>query len=408
MLKKWINQYAALGLVALVVFLLVYYWENISGIGSAVIYSMTPLLGGIVIAYIVNIPMSFYENTIFNRFTKNKFVKAVKRPVCMLLSFVTLTALIFAVVVLILPELSDCIDLIVKVVPPFLKETYLNLETKYEISSFISGNTLKQFEDINGVTDIINKALSWFFSGFGNVVGSIFSVVSSVFSTVFAVFMSFVFAVYLLLGKERIFGGFDRLVRAYLKEGFVSILSKVVRVSDESFHRFIVGQCTEALILGLLCIIGMNIFGFHYATMIGTLVGFTALIPIAGAYIGAIVGAIMILATGNWLESLLFVAFIIILQQLEGNLIYPRVVGASIGLPGIWVLAAITVSGSLGGIPAMLVGVPIFATVYRLLKENISDKLAEKNGQEKDTNEISEEVIPSENKETFESDAQNS
>ena len=375
-MKKWINKYAALGIVAFVVFLLVYYWENISGMGSAIMYSMTPLLGGIVIAYIVNIPMSFYENAFFNRFTKSKFFKAVKRPVSMLLAFVTLAALIFAVVVLILPELSDCIDLIFKVVPPFLKDTYLELEAKYEISSFINGNVLKQFEDINGVTDVINKAIEWLFSGFGNVVGSIFSVVSSVFSTVFAVFMSFVFAIYLLLGKEHIFGGFDKLVKAYLKEGVVALLNRIVHVSDESFHRFIVGQCTEALILGVLCIIGMNIFGFHYATMIGTLVGFTALIPIAGAYIGAIIGAIMILATGNWIEALLFIVFIVVLQQLEGNLIYPRVVGASIGLPGIWVLAAITVSGSLGGIPAMLIGVPLFATAYRLVKDNANERLS--------------------------------
>ena len=120
----------------------------------------------------------------------------------------------------------------------------------------------------------------------------------------------------------------------------------------------------------------MNIFGFHYATMIGTLVGFTALIPIAGAYIGAIIGAIMILATGNWIEALLFIVFIVVLQQLEGNLIYPRVVGASIGLPGIWVLAAITVSGSLGGIPAMLIGVPLFATAYRLVKDNANERLS--------------------------------
>ena len=139
---------------------------------------------------------------------------------------------------------------------------------------------------------------------------------------------------------------------------------------NDSFHRFIVGQCTEAVVLGVLCIIGMWIFRFPYAMMIGVLIGFTALIPIAGAYIGAGVGAFMIL-TESPLKSLLFLVFIVILQQLEGNLIYPRVVGSSIGLPGIWVLAAITIGGGLMGIPGMLLAVPIMATLYRLLRDDM-------------------------------------
>ena len=141
-------------------------------------------------------------------------------------------------------------------------------------------------------------------------------------------------------------------------------------IFNDSFHRFIVGQCTEAVILGVLCILGMLIFRFPYAMMIGTLVGFTALIPIAGSYIGAIVGAIMIL-TVSPLKSLLFLLFIVVLQQIEGNLIYPRVIGKSIGLPSLWVLAAVTVGGSLMGVMGMLIGVPIVAALYRLLKEDM-------------------------------------
>lgn len=373
-MKKSVKRYAGLGIVAFIVFLLIHYWNNITVTGSVIAYAITPLLGGIVIAYIVNIPMSFYEKSLFGGF-KNKFMKAIRRPVCMLLSFVTVAAIIVAVVVLILPELSDCIDIIIKVVPPYLRNTYLELEAKYEISSFISQGVLKQLEDIKGVTDVISKIIEWFFNGFGNVVGSFFSVISTVFSTVFSVFMSFVFAIYLLFGKEHIFSGIGRTTKAYTKEAVVNKLEYIVHVADQSFHNFIVGQCTEAIILGVLCIIGMNIFGFPYATMIGTLIGFTAIIPIAGAYIGAAVGAIMILTAGSWVEALLFVVFIIVLQQLEGNLIYPRVVGASIGLPGIWVLASITVSGSLGGIPAMLIGVPVVATVYRLIQDDVTDKL---------------------------------
>ncbi|MGN1097475.1 MAG: AI-2E family transporter, partial [Clostridia bacterium] len=135
---------------------------------------------------------------------------------------------------------------------------------------------------------------------------------------------------------------------------------------------FIVGQCVEAVILGLLCIVGMLIFRFPYAVMIGTLVGFTALIPIAGAYIGAGVGALMIM-TVSPIKAVLFIVFIVVLQQLEGNIIYPRVVGSSVGLPGIWTLAAITVGGGLFGIYGMLAGVPLAAAVYKLVKENLRD-----------------------------------
>lgn len=373
-MKKEIKRFAGLGIVLFILFLFVHYWENISVAGTVLAGAITPLLGGIVIAYIVNIPMSFYESTLFGG-CKNKVLKVLKRPVCMLLSFATVAALVVAVVVLILPELTQCINIILTEVPPFFQNLYNELESKYEISEFINQNVLNQFSNVNDVTDVIGKIIAWFFSGFGNVIGSLFVVVSAVFSVVFAVFMSFVFAVYLLFGKEKIFIGMSRFVNAYSKERTSARLHKFVRVADESFHRFIVGQCTEAIILGVLCIIGMNIFSFPYATMIGTLVGFTALIPIAGAYIGALVGAVMIMTTGTWIQGLLFVVFIIVLQQLEGNLIYPRVVGASIGLPGIWVLATITIAGSLGGIPAMLVGVPLVATFYRLVKSDVRKRL---------------------------------
>ena len=205
--------------------------------------------------------------------------------------------------------------------------------------------------------------------------GSLVTFVSAAFSTVFSVFASFVFAVYLLSGKETLTAGLNRVVNAYIKpEKVRGGLKRVFSVLDDCFHRFIVGQCTEAIILGVLCIVGMTIFRFPYATMIGTLVGFTALIPIAGAYIGAAVGAFMVFTADSLIGAALFIVFIVVLQQLEGNLIYPRVVGASIGLPGIWVLVAITVGGAVGGIVGMLVGVPVFAAIYKLVKSDLQDR----------------------------------
>ena len=147
----------------------------------------------------------------------------------------------------------------------------------------------------------------------------------------------------------------------------------ILDVLDESFHSFIVGQCIEAVVLGSLCAIGMLILQLPYAVMIGAFIGFTALIPIAGAYIGAVVGAIMIL-TVSPLQALQFVIFIVVLQQIEGNLIYPKVVGQSIGLPGMWVLTAITVGGGVLGVGGMLLAVPLFAAGYRLLREDIAKR----------------------------------
>jgi len=192
-------------------------------------------------------------------------------------------------------------------------------------------------------------------------------------STVATVFMSVMFAIYMLLGKERHLSQTNRMFDAYIAPGdslgerkFRGALSLL----NENFKKFIIGQCTEAVILGCLCVLGMLILRLPYATTVGTLMAFTALIPIAGAYIGAIVGTLLILPIAP-IKALIFLIFIIVLQQIEGNLIYPKVVGNSIGLPGLWVLAAVTIGGGLFGIPGMFLGVPLVAAVYRMLREHI-------------------------------------
>ena len=194
---------------------------------------------------------------------------------------------------------------------------------------------------------------------------------SSVFSTVVTLLVGVVFSIYLLIGKEKLGGQFQKLFAKYLPEKVIKKFYYVADILNQSFHSFIVGQCTEAVILGLLCMGGMFLLRLPYAAMIGCLVGFTALIPIAGAYIGAIVGAFMIF-TVSPVKAIIFIAYLVILQQLEGNLIYPRVVGSSIGLPGVWVLAAVTIGGGVMGVSGMLLGVPIAATVYQLLKNDVT------------------------------------
>jgi len=215
-------------------------------------------------------------------------------------------------------------------------------------------------------------------SGVGSVMNVVIATVSSVFSALITGFMAVIFAIYLLMGRDKLQAQSKRLLRHYLKPALYEKAMYVLGVLNNCFHRYITGQCLEAVILGTLCALGMMILRLPYATMIGALVAFTALIPVAGAYIGAAVGAFMILMVSP-VKALIFLIFLVILQQLEGNLIYPKVVGSSMGLPGIWVLAAVVIGGGVLGVLGMLLGVPLAATVYTLIRNDMNNtpKVAE-------------------------------
>ena len=223
--------------------------------------------------------------------------------------------------------------------------------------------------DFSSVSTQVEQLLKTVLGGVGGAVGSIMNAVTSVVSVVVNVVIGLIFSLYVLLDKEGLGRRCKTLISMYLPKASDKIFY-VTQVLDDSFHSFIVGQCLEAIVLGTLCVIGMLIFRFPYAVMIGMFIGFTALIPVAGAYIGAAVGAIMIL-TVSPIQAVEFLVFVVVLQQLEGNLIYPRVVGKSIGLPGIWVLTAVTIGGGVLGVGGMLLAVPLFAAGYRLLREDI-------------------------------------
>ena len=226
--------------------------------------------------------------------------------------------------------------------------------------------------DISSISAEIEGLIKTVLGGVGGAVGSIMVAVSSAASVVVNVVIGLIFSLYVLLDKENLGMQLKALIKTYIPKAADKIFY-VTKVVDESFHSFIVGQCIEAVVLGGLCVVGMLIFQFPYAVMIGVFIGFTALIPIAGAYIGAVVGVIMIL-TVSPLQAVQFLVFILILQQLEGNLIYPKVVGQSIGLPGIWVLTAVTIGGGVLGVGGMLLEVPLFAAGYRLLKEDMEKR----------------------------------
>ena len=230
----------------------------------------------------------------------------------------------------------------------------------------------------------IEKIVGTLGSGIGNAVSAVVTLLTSTVSIIVIIFISLIFSIYMLIDKEKLFNQSKRFTRSYLSGKHFDKISHVASVVNDSFRRYIVGQFAEAIILGVLCSIGMMIFKFPYAGMIGTLIGFTALIPVAGAYIGAGVGAVMIL-TVSPIKALLFLLFILILQQLEGNLIYPKVVGNSLGLPALWVLAAVTVGGGLMGVLGMLLGVPIAAAIYQLIREDLHKREAKQQISEKKT-----------------------
>lgn len=355
-----------IGISALILFVCIHYCDIIIALLGSILSAGAPVFIGLIIAYILNILMSFYEKHYFIRFSHKKAVQKSRRAVCMVLALVTLFGIVALVIGLVLPELFSCVSFLLSEIPPAIEE-FLASEFVVDV---LPATILSELSDINW-KESISGVVKVVTSGLGSTVSTIVVAVSTVFSKVVTGLVGFIFAIYLLLGKEQIQGQGRRLMRSYLPGKWVEKISYLLKVLDDSFHRYIVGQCTESIILGVLCMAGMLILRLPYAPMIGTLIGFTALIPVAGAYIGAGVGAIMIF-TVSPVKALVFLIFILVIQQIEGNLIYPKVVGNSVGLPAIWVLATVTIGGSLMGILGMLIGVPIAGALYRLIREDMN------------------------------------
>ncbi len=324
-----------------------------------------PLIIGAVVAYIVNLLLNVYEKWYFPK-SKKKFWNKTRRPICILGAFLTLILVVGLVVALVVPQLVSCVALILDIIPDTLDD-FVDLLTEKHL---LGDKLLGYLNDIDWESRL-NQMIQVITSGIGDVFGAVVGTVSTVFSGVVTTLLAVIFSIYLLSDKERLASQFGRIAKRYIGPKVMGKANHVLAVLNDAFKKYIVGQCTEAVILGVLCTIGMWILQLPYATMVGALIAFTALIPVAGAYIGAFVGAFMIL-TVSPMKALVFLIYIVILQQLEGNIIYPKVVGSSIGLPGIWVLAAVTVGGGLLGITGMMIGVPLAATAYRLLREDVN------------------------------------
>lgn len=360
--KSLCRRCAVIGGTAFILFLLIHYWDHIASVVALLAGGLRPLIIGCIIAYLVNILMSAIERKLPEKLFPTP---TFRRGLSLLAALVIIVGLVALVLWLVIPQFVTCIRTLVLKAP-----SAVNTILSYElIAKYIPADWKSQLMHINWYT-LMDKIIQVLRTG---VTGG-WSVVSGGMTALVDVFLGLIFALYILLDKDNLIRQSGKMVRAYLRPSRADTLMRFTGLLNHNMHNYVVGQCVEAVILGTLCALGMLVLKLPYAAMIGALVGVTALIPVAGCWIGAGVGVFMILSVSP-MKALVFLAFLMILQQIENNLIYPKVVGNSVGLSGIWVLAAVTVGGAVSGVAGMMAAVPVAATIYQLLREDVNSHL---------------------------------
>ena len=333
------------------------------------------VLGG-AIAFLTNVPMSFLEKKIFeNVKKKNKIVRKLKRPISLILTIVLVVGVIALVMFGVIPQLTRTMGTLVTSINDFIPQM------QSWIGEFFHNN-----QEIMNLVDQIefdpDQAIKWGISllgnGAGNMMNTTMSAVGSIVSGVATFFIAFSFACYILFQKEKLHIQIRKVFFAFLPRQKADTFLKVCSITYRTFANFLAGQCLEAVILGSMFVVTLSILRMPYALLIGILIAFTALIPIFGAFIGCAVGSFLIFMV-NPQQAILFVIVFLVLQQIEGNLIYPHVVGESVGLPSIWVLAAVTIGGNLMGIVGMLVFIPLLSVLYTIFREFVYLRLKKQN-----------------------------
>lgn len=352
--------------IALVIFALVNFSKIIAFLGK-VISIFSPFLLGIILAFVLNVLNNFIEKKIFGKIKPSKIWNKIKRPLCITLSLILVFLTIFFVMNLLIPQLKNSASLFTDTLPAY-KEDIIGILNKFDVDES-TVNKVGEYLDNFGkvITDYIKGNSK-------DVITVTTEVATSVVNIISKGIITLVFAIYMIAQKETLSRQINKVMKAYLKPKTINKINTVGTLANKTFSNFVTGQCLEALIFGSLVFVGMLIFRFPYASTIGVLLGFTALIPIFGAFIGTAIGFILIMMVSP-VKAILFVVFIIVLQQIEGNLIYPRVVGKSIGLPGMWVLLLVTVGGSIGGILGMLIATPLCSLLYALFTKMVNDRL---------------------------------
>lgn len=350
-------------------FLLINFVKIISILGGLVSI-IKPFIIGLGIAFVINLLVKIYEKKLIPILDKKNKLTKSRRGISLVLALITLITLIWLLLVFVIPQLIDSMKILIESIPGYMKSLedlvmpYVN-ETEFLAS--ILENIIVAWKDILQIAgQFIGQSIS-------GIVNTTFSITSGVFTTI----ISFVIAMYMIISKEELILGVKKVTYVLFGEKKANKIITIGRLTNSTFSKFIGGQCIEAIIVGILCFIGMLILKMPYPLLISVIIGVTNMLPIFGPFIGTIPSAFILLMVDPS-KALWFVVFIVVLQQIESNLIYPRVVGSSIGLSAIWVLFAITVGGELFGLVGMLLGVPTVAVIYSLVKDSITNKLKEK------------------------------
>ena len=335
---------------------------------------LIPFVAGGIMAFILNVPMSAIERRLFGTLKQHKRDRRAARPVSLVLSILLVLGIILVVMLVLIPELGRTFASI----SVNIERALQNLQN-WGIETFQDNKQIEEWiQTLEFNWDsIIQTGIDFLKNGAGSVLNSTFTVARTVISYLVNFFIGFVFACYILLQKGNLSRQLKKVLYAFLPEKAVEKILDVASLSYRTFSSFVTGQCLEAVILGTMFFVVMSIFKFPYALLVGVVISFTALIPIFGAFIGCVIGTFLILVVDP-MKALMFVILFLVLQQIEGNLIYPHVVGGSVGLPSIWVLLAVTVGGSLMGVLGMLIFIPLFSVLYALFRELVYKKLKEK------------------------------
>ncbi|WP_426350203.1 AI-2E family transporter [Alloiococcus sp. CFN-8] len=348
----------------------------VNRIFKGVISVISPFLIGLCFAFVINVLLRPIEEIWdkLSRKGKTRILTKIKRPICLLTSILIIFGVIFILLFIVVPEIQRTVSTIVDTLPQYmsnLEAWWDELNTSLEeAETFIPQSELSISELGTMASDYLSERGESFFN-------KTVDLTTSIFSAIFNVILGVVFALYVLSQKEKLGSNIKKLLLAFLPADKVAKMVETSDLTNKIFTNFVTGQLMESVIIGVLCFIGMLILGIPYAPMISVLVGFTALIPVFGAFIGTAVGALLIVMEDP-LKALWFILFIIILQQLEGDIIYPKVVGKSVGLPSMWVLIAVTIGGSTFGVLGMLLSVPVCSVIYSISKQIVNHKLNKK------------------------------
>lgn len=372
--KEELKQIKNLMLFATVLILVIQYSKEIVSAAVFLISIMKPFICGGIIAFVLNIPMSALEKLFFKKWN-GKYAGKFRRPLSLFLSILMIVLIISVIVWMVIPKLALSITEIGKKIPVFMEHIQVQLNSLAEGNPLL-GIRLEELhvEEIQW-DNIIQNITHFMKNGVGDILSSTFDVMGSIISGVVNSVIAFVFAISILLQKEKLAEQAQRVLWAYLPERIVKQVQKLCSLLYANFSNFITGQCLEAVILGSLFVICMSILKLPYPLVIGVVIALTALIPIVGAFIGCVVGVFLILIEDP-IQAVIFLILFFVLQQIEGKLIYPKVVGNFVGLPAIWVLIAITVGGSLFGVAGMLMFIPLASTAYALLRESVNKRLS--------------------------------